>query len=352
MTGTGRRRLNVGLIGLGRLGRVYARDLATRIPSTRLAAVADVDQAAAAEIAREYEVPRWYGHPGDLIEDANVTAVVIVSPTRTHCELTQAAARRGKPIFCEKPAALSLEEALAMKETIAATGTFFQLGFMRRFDRGYASAKRQIEAGAIGDLVMFRATSRDPFPPSVDYANPRNSGGMIIDQGIHDFDLARWFMGEVERVQAVGGVLVYPELGAVGDIDNAIVTLQFTSGKLGVVDLTRNGVYGYDINTELLGTRGTLRVGYLIETPVLLMTKENVAHDVVPYFMERFRDAYTAQLENFAENVLHGRVPPITMEDGVESLRIGIAATRARESGQTVDVASVSVAPQEGGVSA
>ena len=352
MTGTGRRRLNVGLIGLGRLGRVYARDLATRIPSTRLAAVADVDQAAAAEIAREYEVPRWYGNPGDLIEDSNVTAVVIVSPTRTHCELTQAAARRGKAIFCEKPAALSLEEALAMKETIAATGAFFQLGFMRRFDRGYASAKRQIEAGAIGDLVMFRATSRDPFPPSVDYANPRNSGGMIIDQGIHDFDLARWFMGEVERVQAIGGVLVYPELGAVGDIDNAIVTLQFTSGKLGAVDLTRNGVYGYDINTELLGTRGTLRVGYLIETPVLLMTKANVAHDVVPYFMERFRDAYTSQLENFAENVLHGRVPPITMADGVESLRIGIAATRARESGQAVDVASVAVAPQEGGVSA
>jgi inositol 2-dehydrogenase len=352
MTGTGRRRLNVGLIGLGRLGRVYARDLATRIPSTRLAAVADVDQAAAAEIAREYEVPRWYGNPGDLIEDSNVTAVVIVSPTRTHCELTQAAARRGKAVFCEKPAALSLEEALAMKETIAATGAFFQLGFMRRFDRGYASAKRQIEAGAIGDLVMFRATSRDPFPPSVDYANPRNSGGMIIDQGIHDFDLARWFMGEVERVQAIGGVLVCPELGAVGDIDNAIVTLQFTSGKPGVVDLTRNGVYGYDINTELLGTRGTLRVGYLIETPVLLMTKDNVAHDVVPYFMERFRDAYTSQLENFAENVLHERVPPITMDDGVESLRIGIAATRARESGRAVDVASVAVAAQEGGVSA
>jgi predicted dehydrogenase len=311
-----------------------------------------VDQAAAAEIAREYEVPRWYGNPGDLIEDSNVTAVVIVSPTRTHCELTQAAARRGKAIFCEKPAALSLEEALAMKETVAATGVFFQLGFMRRFDRGYASAKRQIEAGAIGDLVMFRATSRDPFPPSADYANPRNSGGMIIDQGIHDFDLARWFMGDVERVQAIGGVLACPELGAIGDIDNAIVMLQFTSGKLGVVDLTRNGVYGYDINTELLGTRGTLRVGYLIETPVLLMTREHVAHDVVPYFMERFRDAYTSQLENFAENVLHERVPPITMDDGVESLRIGIAATRARESGQAVDVVSVAVAPREGGVSA
>jgi scyllo-inositol 2-dehydrogenase (NAD+) len=352
MTGAGRARLNVGLIGLGRLGRVYARDLATRIPCARLAAVADVDEAVAAEIAREYDVPRWYGNSADLLDNPNVTAVVIVSPTRTHSDVTQAAVSRGKAIFCEKPAALSLEEALAMKDAVEARGAFFQLGFMRRFDRGYASAKRQIEAGAIGDPVVFRSTSRDPFRPSVEYADPRNSGGMIIDQGIHDFDLARWFMGEVERVQAIGGVLAYPELGEVGDIDNAIVSFQFTSGKLGVVDLTRNGVYGYDINTELLGTRGTLRVGYLRETPLLLMTKGNVAHDVVPYFMERFRDAYTSQLENFAENVLHERVPPITVDDGVESLRIGIAATRARESGQAVDVASVVPAGQRGGVSA
>jgi inositol 2-dehydrogenase len=348
MTAIGKARLNVGLIGAGRLGRVYARDLATRIPSTRLTAIADVAEDLAAEVAREYDVPRWYGKPADIFDDATVSAVVIVSPTRTHCELTQAAATRRKPIFCEKPAALSLEEVLAMKETISSTGTFFQLGFMRRFDRGYASAKRQIEAGAIGDVVVFRATSRDTFPPSAEYANPRNSGGMIIDQGIHDFDLARWFMGEVERVQAMGGVLACPELGAVGDIDNAIVTLQFTSGKLGVVDLTRKGVYGYDINTELLGTNGTLRVGYMRETPVLLMTKEHIAHDFVPYFMERFRDAYTTQLENFAENVLYERPAPITIEDGIESLRIGIAATRARETGQMVEVASVTPARRAG----
>jgi inositol 2-dehydrogenase len=348
MTVTGRARLSVGLIGVGRLGRVYARDLATRIPRTRLTAVADIAEDAAAEVAREYDVPRSFGNPADLLDDANVDAIVIVSPTRTHCELTQAAAARGKPIFCEKPAALSLGEVLAMKETIDSTGVFFQLGFMRRFDRGYASAKRQMEAGAIGDVVLFRATSRDTFPPSPEYANPRNSGGMIIDQGIHDFDLARWFMGEVERVQAMGGVLACPELGAVGDIDNAIVTLQFTSGKLGVVDLTRKGVYGYDINTELLGTKGTLRVGYMRETPVLLMTEEHISHDFVPYFMERFRDAYTTQLENFADNVLNERAAPITIEDGIESLRIGIAATQARETGKMVEVASVTPARRAG----
>jgi len=188
MTTKGRARLNVGLIGVGRLGRVYARDLATRIPSTRLTAVADVAEDLAAEVAREFDVPRSYGKPADIFDDANVDAVVIVSPTRTHCELTQAAAARRKPIFCEKPAALSLEEVLAMKETINNTGVFFQLGFMRRFDRGYAAAKRQIEAGAIGDVVVFRATSRDTFPPSAEYANPKNSGhqdgGKSGDHGI------------------------------------------------------------------------------------------------------------------------------------------------------------------------
>jgi inositol 2-dehydrogenase len=334
-------KLNVGLIGLGRLGRVYARDLSTRIACTRIVAVADVDKAAVDEVAAQYEVPKSYTDPLALLDDTAVDAVVIVSPTKLHASQTIAAAASGKAIFCEKPAALDLGEALAMKAAVDKATAFFQLGFMRRFDSGYAAAKKQVLAGAIGDPVVFKATSRDPFRPSVEYANPKSSGGMILDMGIHDFDLARWFMGEVKTVQAIGGVLAYPELGEVGDIDNAIISLVFASGRLGVVDLTRNGVYGYDITTELLGTAGTLRIGYLRETPVMLMTKNSVAHDTVPYFMERFRDAYSAQLENFAENVLHDRQPPITIDDGVESLRVGLAATRARETGQPVEVASI-----------
>ncbi|MBI4476835.1 MAG: inositol 2-dehydrogenase, partial [Acidobacteria bacterium] len=169
--------------------------------------------------------------------------------------------------------------------------------------------------------------------------NPASSGGMLIDMGIHDFDLARWFMGEVRRVAAIGATIAYPELESVGDIDNAIVTLTFASGKLGSVDLSRSGIYGYDISTEILGTEGTIRIGYLRETPIVVMTKNQVSHDTVPYFMERFRDAYTNQLRNFAQNVLEDREPPITIDDGLEALRIGIAATRARETGVTVAVA-------------
>jgi predicted dehydrogenase len=165
---------------------------------------------------------------------------------------------------------------------------------------------------------------------------------MLIDMGIHDFDLARWFMGEVRSVASIGGTIAYPELETVGDIDNAIASLTFTSGKLGVVDLTRSGIYGYDISTEILGLEGTIRIGYLRETPIVIMTKAHgVSHDTVPYFMERFRDAYTNQLQNFAQNVLQDREPPITIDDGLEALRVGVAATRARESGATVDLSEI-----------
>jgi predicted dehydrogenase len=218
---------------------------------------------------------------------------------------------------------------------------FFQMGFMRRFDPGYAAAKQKIEAGRIGTPLVFKATSRDPFRPSLEYANPKSSGGMLIDMGIHDFDLARWFMGDVRAVSVVGATIAYPELATVGDIDNAVASLTFANGTIGAIDLSRSGIYGYDIATEILGSEGTLRIGYLRETPVMLLTKNSVAHDTVPYFMERFRDAYTTQLQNFAQNVLHGRPAPITIVDGMEALRIGVAATRAQQTGATVAVADV-----------
>ncbi len=336
-------RLSIGLLGAGRLGRVYARDLATRIPETKLVAIADPAGTVAREVAGELDVPAHFTDPLAMIDDAAVDALVIVSPTHTHRELLMAAAGRRTPTFCEKPPALALDDVVAMKSAIATSGMFFQMGFMRRFDVGYAAAKKQIEAGRIGTPLVFKATSRDPFRPSLEYANPKSSGGMLIDMGIHDFDLARWFMGEVQSVATIGATIAYPELSTVGDIDNAITSLTFTSGKLGVVDLTRSGIYGYDISTEILGLEGTIKIGYLRETPVTVLTKNSVAHDTVPYFMERFRDAYTAQLQNFAQNVLHDRTPPITIDDGLEALRIGVAATRAQETGTTVTVSSVSV---------
>jgi len=341
MASNKRAKLNVGVIGLGRLGKVYLRDLAARIPETTVAAVADIDRALAAGLAEEFGVPNSYGSAEELIADPRVDAVVIVSPTHAHRDNVIAAAESKKPTFCEKPPALSLAECAAMSSAVAKTGTFFQMGFMRRFDPGYAAAKEKIARGVIGRPVVFKSSSRDPFRPSLEYANPASSGGIMVDMGIHDFDLARWFMGDVDTIAATGAVLAYPEMASIGDIDNAIAMLEFADGRLGIIDLTRNGVYGYDIVTELLGDAGTLRIGYLRETPILTMTKNHVAHDTVPYFMERFERAYTLQLRNFAENVLHDRPPAVKLEDGVEALRTALAATAAHRTRQRVKVSGI-----------
>jgi predicted dehydrogenase len=297
-----------------------------------------VDAKAAEEVAAEWGVPRAYSRPEELLDDRGIDAVAVVSPTKTHRPLAIASLERGHPTFCEKPPALSIEETAALEQAVAKTGGFFQMGLMRRFDAGYAAARRQVQDGAIGVPVVFKSSSRDPKRTSLEYADPRSSGGMILDMGIHDFDIARWFMGEVASVTAIGGTLAYPELKTVGDIDNAIISLTFADGRLGVVDLSRNGVYGYDISTELLGTQGTLRIGYLRETPILVMTPNHVAHDTVPYFMERFAAAYTAQLVNFVDNVLEGRPAPVTIKDGMQAMRIAVAATQACSSGQPVPV--------------
>ena len=334
-------KLKVGIIGTGRLGKVYVRDLASRIPETTVVAVADIDRALAASVANEFDVPKSHGSAEELIADPNVDAIVIVTPTHAHRDNAIAAATSKKPTFCEKPPALSLAECKAMSDAIEKSGSFFQMGFMRRFDPGYAAAKQKIDQGAIGRPVVFKSSSRDPFRPSLEYANPKSSGGMLIDMGIHDFDLARWFMGDVKTVATIGATIAYPELMTVGDIDNAVASLTFTSGKIGVVDLSRSGIYGYDIATEILGLEGTLKIGYLRETPVMVLTKNSVTHDTVPYFMERFRDAYTTQLQNFAQNVLQDRPAPITIDDGLEALRIGVAATRAHETQKPVMVADI-----------
>jgi len=341
VSGTAKKRLNVGVIGLGRLGRIYARDIASRIPETRLVAVADVVETAVNEVADEFDVKGRYKDPAALVNDKDVEAVVIVSPTSAHKDQSILSTRAGKPTFCEKPPALTLTQSLEMREAVNATGTFFQMGFMRRFDPGYAAAKARLTEGKIGKVVLFKSTSRDPFRTSLEYADPKSSGGMIMDMGIHDFDLARFFMGEVKSVSAIGGTLAYPELKTVGDIDNAVVSLTFVNGALGMVDLSRNGIYGYDISTELLGDAGTLRIGYLRETPLYVMTKNSIAHDTVPHFMERFAIAYTTQLQDFARNVLQGRKASLTIDDGVEAIRIAVAAGQAFASGKTVDVASV-----------
>jgi scyllo-inositol 2-dehydrogenase (NAD+) len=335
------KKLGVGVIGLGRLGAAYARYFAGRIEGARLAAVCDTVEATSSAIASELNVPKRFAKYQDLIADKDVEAIVIVSPTSTHKEIVLAAIEHGKASFCEKPLSIFLDAASEMDRAVQRSGVFFQMGFMRRFDKGYVAAKNKIDAGAIGTPVVFKSSSRDPFRPSLEYLDPAHSGGLLVDCGIHDLDLARWFMGEIDSVYCIGGTLAYPEMKEIDDIDNAITSLQFASGALGVVDQSRNGVYGYDIRTEILGTKGTLKIGYLRETPILLMTKEGITHDTVPYFHERFEQAYINQLQDFVNNVLQNKPPAVTCEDGVAALRVSAAATLSHKEHRPVSVASV-----------
>jgi len=334
-------RLGIGVIGVGRLGAAYAKYFTGRITGATLVAVSDVNEAAAKSLAVQLGVTRVYSRYQDLITDETVDAVVIVSPTSTHREIVADAASKRKPIFCEKPLSINLHEAQAMLQVVEETNVFFQMGFMRRFDKGYVAARSKIEEGAIGTPVLFKSSSRDPYRPSLEYLDPAHSGGLLVDCGIHDLDLGRWFMGDIESVYTVGGTLAYPEMKTIGDIDNAVTSLIFANGALGVIDLSRNGVYGYDIRTEILGTEGTLKIGYLRETPIMVMTKAGITHDTVPYFTERFEQAYISQLQNFVDNLLQNKPPPVTCADGVAALQASAAATLSHKENRPVKIEEV-----------
>lgn len=331
--------LNLGVIGLGRLGAQYARYISARLRGARLRAVADMRPEVAKAVAEETGAAKCYVDYRDLLVDKEVDGVVVMTPTRLHGEVVIAAAQAGKAVFCEKPLTLDLAEGAAIEAAVAKHRVFFQLGFMRRFDRAYAAAHRKVKEGKIGTPIVFKATSKDPFPPPAEFLRPSSSGGIFIDMGIHDFDLARWFMGEVKSVFSIGGVMAYPEVGEVGDAENGITTLTFANGGVGVVHVSRTGIYGYGVDTEILGTEGTLQIGYDRHTAVRTMTRGVISHDSVPGFYERFEQAYIDQLQNFVDNVREGRPAPIVCRDGIAALQIALAATRSWQSGKAESVA-------------
>jgi scyllo-inositol 2-dehydrogenase (NAD+) len=332
------KKLPMGIIGLGRMGQIYSRHLAQHAQS-HLVCVSDVVEERARTLAAESGAESWTTDYRELLEDKAIKAVFVASPTSTHREIVIAAAEAGKAIFCEKPIALSLADTDRMIATIEQAGVLFQAGFMRRFDSGYVAAKEQIEAGAIGKPVTFKSIGRDPFCPDLEYAKPSVSGGLILDMAIHDFDLGRWLMAaEVRRVYTEGGTLAFPQLNTVGDIDNAVVNMLFEGGALGNVEVSRNALYGYDIRTEILGTEGGLNIGYYRKTPLLVMNRKGIHHDMVPYIVERFGDAYQAQTRDFVVRVLNDREPAVDANDARAALVIGLAATRSYQEARPVEL--------------
>lgn len=334
-------KLGIGVIGLGRMGSVYGRYIAG-LTDARLVGVADSNAPALEAFTAQFSGVKGYVDYHDLLANPEVNAVVVVTPTSTHRDVVIAAAEANKAIFCEKPTALTLQATDEMLDAVSKAGVEFQVGFMRRFDKACLRAKQQIDAGVIGDVVMVRSIGRDPFRTSLEFANPAMSGGLVVDMGIHDFDLLRWYTGdEIDRVYTEVASLVYPELQTVGDVDNAMISVRFEHGALGNVEVSRTAAYGYDIQCNIVGSKGSLQIGYLQETAVLLLNREGAHHDVVPYFQERFGPAYTAQIASFVECLRDNKPFAVTPKDARAALQAALAATKSHQEGRPVKVYEV-----------
>ncbi|RTG99372.1 inositol 2-dehydrogenase [Thermus scotoductus] len=333
------KRLGLALLGAGRMGQVHAECLGG-IAEARVVAVADPVREQAERAAFLARAERVFLDPLEAMEAPGVEGVVIVTPTPTHAPLIREAARRKKAIFCEKPVALDLPSTQEALEEVRTQGVPFQIGFQRRFDPGYAQAKALLEEGALGQVDQFRAVGRDPFPPPLAYL--ATSGGIFLDMGVHDLDLARFLVGEVEEVFAWGTVRVDPEIGALGDVDTATLVLRFRNGALGVVENSRRAVYGYDIRTEVFGEKGKLVVEALPKTPLWRFGPgEEVRLDHFHFFTDRFREGYRLELLAFVRGVLQGVPLSPGPEDALESLRLALAATLSLREGRPVRVEEV-----------
>jgi myo-inositol 2-dehydrogenase / D-chiro-inositol 1-dehydrogenase len=327
--------LTVGIIGAGRIGKLHVDNL-RKLPQIRIKSVSDVVIDHLEAWGKEKQIEVLTNDYHELLEDPDIQAVFICSPTNTHATIIKEAALAGKDIFCEKPVSFSVEETEEALAVVEKAGVKLQIGFNRRYDPNFRRIQTIVEDGQIGQPHILRITSRDPQPPGVDYV--RASGGLFMDMMIHDFDMARYVIGsEVVEVSAAGAVLVDPAIGEVGDIDTAIVTLKFANGALGVIDNSRQAVYGYDQRLEVFGAKGAAQADNNRPTTVEVSTAESVTKDKPLYFfLERYTQAYIDEVVEFASAILDNTEITCTGFDGLQAQKIARAAKESLEKGVPV----------------
>jgi myo-inositol 2-dehydrogenase/D-chiro-inositol 1-dehydrogenase len=325
--------ISIGLLGCGRIGQVHALSL-SRMVNAKLTAVADAVPAAAEALAQSSGAE--VRDADAIIDSADIDAVIIATPTTLHFDQIHKAAAAGKAIFCEKPIDLSSERAATCMEVVHAAGVPFFTAFNRRFDTHFAHLEAQLRAGAIGAVELVVITSRDPAPPPVSYI--ASSGGLFRDMMIHDFDMARFLLGEEPvEIYAVGSCLVDPEIGAAGDIDTAMVTLRTASGKLCQINNSRRATYGYDQRIEVHGSDGMLRASNQLETLVEQGGKGGfTSAPNQHFFLERYEAAYLREMTRFVDALNDGAAPQPGIADGVAAQRMADAAARSLETGAPV----------------
>jgi predicted dehydrogenase len=332
-------KIRIAVIGVGRIGLTHAESLARRVNGAQLVAAttSKADRAAAArERCGDIAV---YPTLDALLAAEELDAVVITSSTSAHPDNVEACAAAGLHVFCEKPLALTLADCDRAIAAAVRAGVKLMIGHVRQFDAGHVEAKRLIEAGAIGKPVVFRAISGDVDPPPPSFANPAVSGGLILDAMYHDLYLSRWLMSdEVVRAYAEGGALVDPAIGAVGDVDNAVVMLRFAGGPMGTLFVSRTTRYGHDLRIEVIGDEGAVQVGYFRQIPVRLLDRQGVHHDMPRTTPDRLGDAFVTELQAFVDCVREDTIPPVTGHDSRATVGVGIAATQSMYIGEPVDM--------------
>lgn len=335
------KKLRFAVLGVGRIGKIHAENLAGRIRQAEVAVLTDVAEEELAAVAGRLNVSRTYADYRRALELAEVDAVAVCTPTDTHYQIILEAASAGKHIFCEKPVELSLERIREINRHVEKCGVQLMVAFNRRFDPNFYKVHELVRGGKVGRPQVLRITSRDPAPPPESYI--RSSGGLFMDMTIHDFDMARYLMSsEVVEVYARACVLVDPVFERCGDWDTAVITLTFASGALGVIDNSRQAVYGYDQRVEVFGAEGMVTVRN--NTPDSHIHLDRTGeHSSLPlnFFMERYRESYLREMEAFVEAVAGGKAVPVTGEDGLAAVEIALAAARSVRENRPVKVAEI-----------
>ncbi|HLN04451.1 MAG TPA: Gfo/Idh/MocA family oxidoreductase [Bryobacteraceae bacterium] len=330
-------KLGMGVVGVGTMGRRHAENIRRLIPEAQLIAVADADAGRARQVAADLEIEHYYNGAESLVERKDIQAVAIVSPAKFHAAAIKACAAAGKDIFCEKPLTLTVEEADDVLAVTAKAGVRLQPGHVRRYDPSHVRAKKRIEAGEIGDPVIFKSLARDPEPPPVSYLASGVNGMFFQDSAVHEFDLGRWMMNdEIAELHAYGAVLVFPEAAQFNDIDTAVVNLKFSRGALGSVENYMQSRYGYDIRTEIVGSKGTIMLGYQQQIPEVVLTASGRRTDVVDHFLVRFADGYLDEMRDFVRVILADREPQVDGFDGRQAVAAAAAAERSYREARPV----------------
>lgn len=328
--------LGIGVLGCGRMGAAHARIVASQVPEGRLAAVGDVVEAAAARLGAELRVTA-HASAEALAADPAVDAVIVAVSSSRHLDAIRAVAAAGKPILCEKPLALTLAESDEAIAVAARAGILLGVGLMRRHDPDHRRAKARLASGELGIPFGFQSLQLDMEPPPPSFCDPRVSGGIWVDMGIHELDLARWLMDdEVSEIAAYGSTLAHPELAASGDVDSAVAILRFARGGTGTIRLARDTTYGEDVRTEVCATNGTVWLGTLPLAQGAVSGRGSVIRDGADPSVPRFERAYAEQARSFARSVAYGEPFPVSGADARAALLLSLAADRSMREGRPV----------------